>query len=181
MMPAARLQRCMVVAFLTVATFGWLPGPSLAAPSVRSMPIGSATLPPDLCSLITEQEAETILGRRLEPPQKQTNGDCWYLKEGGKDFGAVVLIISMLPVRMSSAQEFDRFMADQVNDLNESMKKVGAKGPPFEAERTRELNAPAYFVDPGLYVLKGGRVLVIAIEQQQALAIAAKALPRFNP
>jgi hypothetical protein len=148
-----------------------------AALRTSGFPLGA----PDMCSLLTEQEAEEILGKRLEPPQKQRGGDCWYLNEGGKDFGDVVLILSALPVQMRSRAEFDRFMADQVKKLNEALAKAGAKGEPFTAEPEQGVGAPAYYVDPGLYVLKGARILMIGCDRPLAVRIASKALPRFQP
>jgi hypothetical protein len=39
----------------------------------------------------------------------------------------------------------------------------------------------AYFVDPSLVVFKKGKVLnIIAADRKQAVAVAAKALPRFE-
>src|SRR5687768_5165447 len=87
-------------------------------------PAGTAT-PADLCSLLTEAEAEAILGKKLEPPQRQKGGDCWYLREGGNDFGDVELILSVLPTHLRSESEFDKFIAEQVKDLNENMRKAG--------------------------------------------------------
>jgi hypothetical protein len=135
--------------------------------------------PPGLCSLLTETEAEAILGKKLDPPQPQKGGDCWYLREGGKDFPDVEIMLSVLPVYLKSEGEFDAFVAEQVKDMNEKMKQAGATVD-FTAERVKDVGAPAYFVDPGLYVLQGGRVLVIAAELPKAVAIAGKALPRFK-
>ena len=39
---------------------------------------------------------------------------------------------------------------------------------------------PAYYVDPQLVILKDGRVLgIVAGDRKQAVAAAAKAVPRF--
>jgi hypothetical protein len=132
----------------------------------------------DLCSLLTEEEAEAILAKKLEPPQRQKGGDCWYLREGGNDFGDVELILSVLPTHLRSASDFDKFIAEQVKDLNENMRKAG--GTESTPEKVREVGAPAYYIDPSLFVFNGGRVLAIAAERPKAVAIAAKALPRFK-
>jgi hypothetical protein len=87
-------------------------------------------------------------------------------------------MLSVLPVHLRSEREFDDFVAEQVKSLNKAMKEAG--GMEFQAQRVENVGAPAYFVDPGLYVLQGGRVLVIAADRPKAVAIAAKALPRFK-
>jgi len=133
---------------------------------------------PLLDSLLTEAEAEAILSKKLEPPQPQESGDCWYMREGGKDLPDVEIMLSVLPVYLRSEREFDDFVAEQVKSLNKAMKEAG--GMEFTAQRVGEVGAPAYFVDPGLYVLQGGRVLVIAADRPKAVSIAAKALPRFK-
>jgi hypothetical protein len=175
------VQRVAAAALLTVPVVGADRTLEITVPSAPARSSGPAPAPPDMCSLLTEQEAEEILGKRLEPPQKQRSGDCWYLNEGGKDFGDVVLIMHVLPVQIRSKAEFDRFIADQVKKLNEAITKAGGKGPPFIAEPEQGVGAPAYYMDPGLYVLKGARVLMIGCERPQALRIAATALPRFQP
>ncbi|HEY7634298.1 MAG TPA: hypothetical protein VH763_02025 [Gemmatimonadales bacterium] len=152
--------------------------PSLALASMLALGREHSTTSPDLCSLLTEAEAETILSQKLEPPQPQKSGDCWYLREGGKDLPDVEVMLSVLPVHLRSEREFDDFVAEQVKSLNKAMKEAG--GMEFQAQRVENVGAPAYFVDPGLYVLQGGRVLVIAADRPKAVAIAAKALPRFK-
>jgi hypothetical protein len=148
------------------------------AKAAMPSPTRGAATPADLCSLLTEEEAEAILGKKLEPPQRQKGGDCWYLREGGQDFGAVELILSVLPTYLRSESEFDKFVAEQVKDLNENMKKAG--GQESTPQKVAEVGAPAYYIDPGLYVFQGGRVLVIGTDRPKAVAIAAKALPRFK-
>jgi hypothetical protein len=134
--------------------------------------------PPDLCSLLSEEEAEAILGKKFGPPQRQAGGDCWYLREGGASIGDVELILSVLPVQMKSEGEFDAFVAEQVKAMNEKMKKAGMQE--YSVQRVGEVGAPAYFVDLGLYVLQGTRILLIGTDRPKAIAIAAKALPRFK-
>jgi len=134
----------------------------------------------DLCALLTESEAEVIVGVPMSPLQRQTNGDCWYMKQGGTDFGDVELILSVLPVQIGSRREFDDLVAEQVEQMNESLKKSGLKAA-FEAEAVQGVGGPAYYVDPSLLVLVKDRILGIAAPRPQAVAVAAKALPRFKP
>ncbi|HJR62611.1 MAG TPA: hypothetical protein VJ803_02855 [Gemmatimonadaceae bacterium] len=180
-MLAALIQDVAAAAVIALAAFGLAPAAASGGVDPTSIPVESTALPPDLCSLLTEQEAETILGMPLEPPQQQRSGDCWYLRQGGTDFGAVELFISVLPVRMTSRKHFDSFVAEQVTKMNDRLEKAGAKGEPFTAEPVPELKDPAYYVDPGLYVLKGDQVLVLGIDRPRALLVAAKAVPRFQP
>jgi hypothetical protein len=140
--------------------------------------LGYRATPPDLCSLLTEAEAEAILGAKLGPPQPQAGGDCWYVNEGGTGIADARVILSVLPVRLKSEAEFDAFVADQVKDMNAKMKKAGL--PEYTIERVAEVGAPAYYLQLGLYVLQGERVLMIASGRPTAVAIAAKALPRFK-
>jgi len=161
-----------------------------AAPARRAMP------PVDLCSLVTEAEAESIVGKSLAPPQKavwesapaQGGEDCWYLREGGSDLGDVEFLLSFLAANPQSVKEFDDFVAEQVRTRNtprtRNMKKRRLQTMPFTAEPARGVGAPAYFMDPGLYVLTGNRILVIALsgEQiggEQGIAIARTALARI--
>jgi hypothetical protein len=141
-------------------------------------PATRTAAPANLCSLLTKEEAEAILAKKLEPPQRQKGGDCWYLREGGNDFGDVELILSVLPTSLRSEREFDQFIAEQVKDLNENMRKAG--GTESTPQEVREVGAPAYYIDPSLFVFKEGRVLAIAADRPKAVAIAAKALPRFK-
>jgi hypothetical protein len=147
-----------------------------AAPRTPARAAGQS----DLCALLTENEAAAILRKPMSPPQRQTNGDCWYMKQGGTDFGDVELILTVLPVQIGSRREFDDLVAEQVEQMNESLKKSGLKAV-FEAEAVQGVGGPAYYVDPSLFVLVKDRVLGIAAPRPQAVEIAAKALPRFKP
>jgi len=153
--------------------------PVSGADATPSAPVRRGSPPVDLCSLVTEAEAEAILGKSLGAPQKQPGGDCWYLREGGTDFGAVEFMLSILPVNMQSTRAFDAFIADQVKDINENLKKSGVGFAAFTAEPARDVGAPAYFIDPGLYVLKGNRVLAVGLGGSQGVAIAKTALARM--
>jgi hypothetical protein len=72
----------------------------------------------------------------------------------------VELILSVWPTYLRSEGEFDNFVAEQVKDLNENMKKAG--GQESTPRQVREVGAAAYYIDPSLFVFQGGRVLVIA-------------------
>lgn len=140
--------------------------------------LGWGDSPPDTCSLLLEDEAEAILSTRLGPPQPQAGGDCWYLSEGGAGIADAQLILSVLPVQLKSEAEFDAFVTDQVKGINEKMQESGLEG--YKVEKVADLGAPAYYADLGLYVFKAGRVLLIGTGRPKAVAIAAKALPRFK-
>ena len=48
-------------------------------------------------------------------------------------------------------------------------------------EPVPEVGLPAYYVDPSLVILKNGQVLnIVAADRRQAVAVAAKALPRLQ-
>jgi hypothetical protein len=53
------------------------------AKAAMPSPTRGAATPADLCSLVTEEEAEAILGKKLEPPQRQTGGDSGTYVRGG--------------------------------------------------------------------------------------------------
>jgi hypothetical protein len=101
------------------------------------------------------------------------------MREGGKDFGAVELILSIIPAPpMKSTPDFDAFVAEQVKDINNNLKKSGLSAS-FTAEPAPDVGAPAYFIDPGLYVLKNTRILAVALGGEKGVAIAKTALPRM--
>lgn len=140
-----------------------------------------ASQPADLCTLLTEAEAETILGKPLAAPEKQSSGDCWYPEEPGSG-GEIILHV--LPVRFKSKEAFHAFIVKEVREtdakLKEAMEKAGASIKETVVEPVPEVGAPAYYADPSLFVLQGDQVLAIFAEQPQAVAVAAKALPRFH-
>src|SRR5688572_5792073 len=148
-------------------------GAAPAAPARRGSP------PVDLCSLVTEAEAESILGKSLAPPQKQSGGDCWYLREGGSDFGDVEFMLSFISAYPRSEKGFDEIVAEQVRNMNENMKKGGVGAVQFTAEPARGVGAPAYFIDPGLYVFTGNRILAVALGGEKGIAIAKTAMGRI--
>jgi hypothetical protein len=153
--------------------------PSADAPASAEARRVAAAPTVELCSLVTEEEAEGVLKKPLAAPQKQANGDCWYLREGGTDFGDVEFVLSLIAAYPGSEAEFHSFVADQVKDMNESLKKAGATGAPFVAEPANGLGAPAYFIDPGLYVLTGNRILAIGLGGDAGMELARIALKRI--
>ena len=176
-----RLKRIVVGLVLVMACDkgGSESAPAATAASAPTAPARRVLPAVDLCSLVTESEAESILGKRLEPPQKQKSGDCWYLREGGSDFGAVEFILSLIGANPQSEKEFDDFVAEQVKDLNEAMKKGGLAAVPFTAEPARGVGAPAYFIDPGVYVFTGNRILAVGLGGEKGIAIAKTAVARM--
>jgi hypothetical protein len=166
------LTRSSTAVIAGIAFFGAASSFHAQAPGRRSSTI-------DRCSFVTESEAERILGKRLGAPRVQPNRDCWYLREGGSDFGDVELIISILPVQMKSEKDFDTFVANQVKDTNARLKKSGVGMLAFTATPAKDVGAPAYFIDPGLYVLKGNSVLVVVPGEPKGIAIAKTALKRM--
>jgi hypothetical protein len=58
--------------------------------------------------------------------------------------------------------------------------QLGDAYKPMTVDPAPEVGQPAYYVDPQLLILKGGRVLgIVAADRKQATEVAAKALPRF--
>ena len=155
--------------------------PSADAPAgSESAPQAAAAPQPEMCSLITEEEAEGVLKKPLAPPQKQSNGHCWYLREGGTDFGDVEFVLSFVAAYPRSEAEFHSFVADQVKQMNESLKKSGVAGPgsEFTAEPAAGLGAPAYFIDPGIYVFTRNRILAVGLGGNAGMELARIALKR---
>ncbi len=139
-----------------------------------------AAAPPDYCILLTEAEAEAIVGKPLNAPQRQANGDCWYMKEGGDDFGDVELMLTVQPMQIRSKSEFTDMVMEQTEKMNAAMKKAGMKEGGFEPQPAQGVGDAAYYLDPSLLVLVGGRVLNIVAPRSQAVLVAAKALGRLK-
>jgi hypothetical protein len=136
--------------------------------------------PADYCKLLTETEAEAIVGKALDPPQTKPGGDCWYMKAGGSDFGDVDLMLTVQSLGIHSKSQFADMVAEQAEKMNAAMKKAGAQDAGFKAEPVQGVGEAAYYLDPSLLVLVGDRVLNIVAPQSQAVAVAAKALPRLE-
>jgi hypothetical protein len=145
-----------------------------AAAARNAPPIG------DVCALVTKDEAEGVLGKSLADPQRQTSGDCWYLSQGGTDFGDVEFILSIIPVQVGSEKEFDELVASEAQRMNDNLKKSGVGAvASFSAEKATGVGAPAYFIDPGLYVLKGTRILAVGLGGDKGVALAKIAYGRM--
>ena len=175
-----RLTSIVAIAILLVT--GACSKDSSEAQAAASPPAASAKAyaPVDLCALVTQEEAESILGKKLETPKRQTNGDCWYLREGTTDFGGVEFILSILPVPVRSEKEFDELVATETARMNTNLQKAGVGAAAnFAAEKAQGVGAPAYFIDPGLYVLKGSRILAVALGGDQGVAVAKLAVQRL--
>ena len=64
--------------------------------------------------------------------------------------------------------------------MKEAVEGAGGTFKPTVVEPVPEVKAPAYYADPTLFVLKGGKVLAIVASCPQAAAVAAKAVPRLE-
>jgi hypothetical protein len=125
----------------------------------------------DMCSLLTQAEAEAILGRKPLPPQKQTSGDCWYAS------GEIML--HAIPRPFASAAELKAQVVSDVKRINDRTK---AKGVALNIEMS-EVTVPgadaAFYDSFSLHVLKGKRVLTIVGDKAIAVKVAEKAVPRW--
>ncbi len=163
--------------------------PSLLLPGIAATLVlaltweDSMTAQADLCALLTEAEAEEIVGRPLAPPERQSSGDCWYPLKAGQGAGGEIML-HVFPHRFASKDKFHAFLVEESKAADESMKKAmegtGATFKETLVEPVPEVKEPAYYADPTLFVLTGGRVLAIVATRPQAVAVAAKALPRFR-
>ena len=136
--------------------------------------------PADYCTLLTETEAEAIVGKALDPPQTKPGGDCWYMKEGGSDFGDVDLMLTVQSMGIRSKSQFTDMVAEQAEKMNAAVKEAGGQDGGFKVEPVQGVGDAAYYLDPSLLVLVGDRVLNIVAPRSQAVAVAAKALPRLE-
>ena len=161
---------------------GAVAGTLFALTAASAQQPGTRGAPPDLCALLTQAEAEAILGKPLASPEKQPGGDCWYPERANSGGGEIMLHV--LPVRFDSEEEFHAFLVKEVEDtdarIKKALEKTGATVRETAVEPVPETGAPAYYADPGLFVLRGGQVLAIFAGKPQAVAVAAKALPRFK-
>jgi hypothetical protein len=144
---------------------------------------GSAAAQKSLCALLTEAEAEAILGKPLAAPQPQGSGDCWYSEQPGQGGGDIMLHV--YPYRFDSPEKFHDFLVQETKAADENMRqaveKAGGKFTPTAVQPVEGLGAPGYWADPQLFVLnKKGKVLAIVAPREQAVAVAAKALPRLE-
>jgi hypothetical protein len=138
----------------------------------------SAGPPADVCTLLTQEEAAAILGAPVGTPEKGSSNVCTYAPQSGR--GADIMIHN-LPVTFGSEEEFHAFLVDDTEKMNARLKKdLGDAVKPTTVDPAPEVGKSAYYVDPTLVILKDGRVLsIVAADRKQAVAVAAKAVPRF--
>jgi hypothetical protein len=150
--------------------------------SAAGRPRETAALSPiDACTLLTKEEAEAITGRPLGAPAKGGSGECHYGKEGS--FPEIILAPVMLA--FGSKEEFHAFVAKDTKNLNDRMKEglknTGMTVKEVTVDPVAGVGDAAFYVEPSLVVLKHGRVLnIVAADRKQAVAVAARAIPRFQ-
>jgi hypothetical protein len=167
---------------ITLRLHGIVGGLVVALMCGDSLGHAAAAAQADLCALLTEAEAEAIVGKPLAAPEPQAGGDCWYPEQARSGGGEIMLHV--YPYRFASEEKFHAFLVMEVKAADENMKEaVTAAGGTFKetvVEPVSELKDPAYYADPTLFVLKGGKVLGIVAPRPHAVAVAAKALPRLK-
>ena len=127
----------------------------------------------DPCSLLTESEAEQIIGRELVAPARR-GGSCQYMSNSG----APEVNIAFVPATLRNRSEFDRFMRDQVSEVNERLAGKGVGEMTLDV--VNGLPEPAYHAG-ALFIYRGGKVLSISAgDKDREMAIAGLALPRWN-
>jgi hypothetical protein len=134
--------------------------------------------PVDPCALLTQAEAAAILGTPAAAPQNASGSTCAYAAESGQGDD---IMIHMMPLTFGSEEEFHAFIVDDTDKMNARLKKdLGDAVKPTTVDPAPEVGKPAYYVAPTLVILKDGRVLsIVAADRKQAVAVAAKAVPRF--
>ena len=147
----------------------------------ESSPTRSSRAPVDPCALLTQAEAEAILGKPIAAPEKGSSSQCRYAPESGR--GEIMLHV--YPLEFKSKEEFHAFVVKDTEAMNARIKKgfegTGATPKETTVDPVPEVGSPAYYVDPTLLVFKGGRVLgILADDRPQAVVVAAKVLPRFE-
>lgn len=140
-----------------------------------------AYAPVDACALLTRAEAEAITGQSIGDPTKGGSGECHYGEEGSS---AEIIVYPMM-LAFRSKDEFHAFVVKDTEEMNarmkENLKGMGATVKETTVDPAPEVGEPAYYVSPSLLVLKHSRVLnIVAADRKQAVAVAAKVLPRFG-
>ena len=174
--PMTTMQRYAAAAGLVLAIACGDSGVERAAAQAGPRP---PPAPVDPCALLTQEEAAAILGtpvggtrrrrRAARAPTRRQSGQ-------GDD-----IMIHMMPLTFGSEEEFHAFIVEDTEKMNARMKKeLGDAVKPTTVDPAPEVGKPAYYVDPTLVILKDGRVLsIVAADRKQAVAVAAKAVPRF--
>ena len=119
-----------------------------------------------MCSLLTQAEAEAILGKSPAAPEPQPSGSCSYSSGD--------IMIATLPKEFGSVKEFTDFALAEVKRTNER-----AKMDVMSYEEVR-LGDAAFYDGFSVHILRGGRVLTIVADKSRALAVAEKVLPRWK-
>ena len=153
-----------LLALLTAACGGsadQAPADQPATPPPAAAATGQA-----MCGLLTQAEAEAILGKAPAAPEPQSNGSCSY--SSGE------IMIATLPREFGSASEFINFAQSEVKRTNERAKMA------MMSYEVVHLGDAAFYDGFSVHILRGRRVLTIVADKARALAIAEKALPRWN-
>ena len=119
-----------------------------------------------MCGLLTQSEAEAILGKSSAAPEPQPNGSCSY--SSGE------IMIATLPKEFGSVKEFTDFAKAEVKRTNERAKME------VMSYNAVSLGDAAFYDGFSVHILGGGRVLTIVADKSRALAVAEKALPRWK-
>jgi hypothetical protein len=119
-----------------------------------------------MCGLLTQAEAEAILGKSPVAPEPQPSGSCSYASGD--------IMIATLPKQFGSVKEFTDFARAEVKRTNERAKMEVMS---YEAV---SLGDAAFYDGFSVHILQGGRVLTIVADKSRALAVAEKALPRWK-
>lgn len=133
--------------------------PAPAAPASRA---GAEAM----CTLLTQAEAEAILGKTPATPEPQANGSCAYA--GGE------ILLALLPKDFNSPGEFSAFAQQEVKRTNERAKMN------MMTYEVVPLGDAAFYDSFSLHVLKGRHALTIVAYKPIALKVAEKALPRWK-
>ena len=155
------MRPVVLLAFLTAACGGSADQAPADPPAAPPPPAGQA-----MCALLTQAEAEAILGKGPAAPEPQSNGSCSY--SSGE------IMIATLPREFGSTSEFINFAQSEVKRTNERAKMAMMS---YEAVH---LGDAAFYDGFSVHILRGRRVLTIVADKSRALAIAEKALPRWN-
>ena len=148
------------------------------AAALQAAPPRPPSAPADPCALLTQEEAAAILGTPAAAPQQASGSTCAYAAQSGQGDD---IMIHMMPLTFRSEEEFHAFIVEDTENMNARLEKeLGDAVKPTTVDPVPEVGKPAYYVDPTLVILKDGRVLsIVAADRKQAVAVAAKAVPRF--